>query len=52
MERTLKTKGIEIMIHPFADLGDTEKLVLKEAERYAAFIGLLILKMNVSGSLI
>ncbi|WP_405168449.1 winged helix DNA-binding domain-containing protein [Paenibacillus sp. FSL H3-0286] len=50
-KRTLKTKGIEIMIHPFADLGDTEKLVLKEAERYAAFIGLPILKMNVSGSL-
>ena len=50
-KRTLKTKGMEIVINPFRELGEAEELVLKAAERYAAFIGLPILKMIVTNSL-
>lgn len=50
-KRTLKTKGMEIVINPFRELGEAEELVLKAAERYAAFIGLPILKMIVTSSL-
>ncbi|WP_340004033.1 winged helix DNA-binding domain-containing protein [Paenibacillus sp. FSL K6-0276] len=46
-KRTFKKKGIEIVIHPFGELGDAEEAVFKAAERYAAFMGLPILKMSV-----
>ncbi|WP_339320012.1 winged helix DNA-binding domain-containing protein [Paenibacillus sp. FSL R10-2734] len=50
-KRTFKKKGIEIVIHPFGELGEAIDAVFKAAERYAAFIGLPILKISVSGPL-
>lgn len=50
-KRTIKKKGIEIVIHPFGELGNAEEAVLKAAERYAAFIGLPILKISISSLL-
>lgn len=46
-KRSIKKKGIEIVIHPFRELGNAEEAVFKAAERYAAFIDLPILKINV-----
>lgn len=46
-KRILKTKGIEIAFYPFGELGAVEAEVLKEAERYAEFIGLPIITMRV-----
>lgn len=47
-KRSIKKKGIEIVIHPFRELGNAEKAVFKAAERYAAFIDLPILNFSVS----
>ncbi|GGG01740.1 hypothetical protein GCM10010912_53230 [Paenibacillus albidus] len=47
-KRTLKPKGIEIIINPFTPLGEKEVQVRQAADRYAAFIGLPILKYIVS----
>jgi hypothetical protein len=46
-KRTLKKKGIEFVISPFEQFGDREEEVLRAAERYAAFIGLPVLKFDL-----
>ncbi|MEK3983733.1 winged helix DNA-binding domain-containing protein [Paenibacillus sp. FSL K6-3166] len=46
-KRTIKKKGIEMVIHPFGELRKAEEAVFKAAEKYAAFIGLPILNLSV-----
>jgi hypothetical protein len=48
-KRTFKKKGIEIVIHPFGELGNAEEAVFQAAEKYASFIGLPILNLSVNG---
>ncbi|ULO09468.1 AlkZ family DNA glycosylase [Paenibacillus sp. 19GGS1-52] len=45
-KRIFKKKGIELVITPFEQLGDSEERVLRAAERYAVFVGLPLLKID------
>ncbi|WP_379129528.1 winged helix DNA-binding domain-containing protein [Paenibacillus sp. sgz500958] len=42
--RTIKKKGVEITFSPFQDIGRIRAEVLQQAERYAAFMGLPLIK--------
>ncbi|OMD37225.1 winged helix DNA-binding domain-containing protein [Paenibacillus odorifer] len=46
-KRTIKKKGVEIVIHPFGELGNAKEAVFKAAEKYAIFIDLPILNISV-----
>lgn len=45
-KRTIKKKGVEFMIAPFEDIRDKEEQVIVAAERYAAFVGLPLTKIE------
>ncbi|WP_052414655.1 winged helix DNA-binding domain-containing protein [Paenibacillus sp. FSL R5-0345] len=46
-KRTIKKKGVEIVIHPFGELWNAKEAVFKAAEKYATFIDLPILNISV-----
>ncbi|MDQ0192858.1 DNA glycosylase AlkZ-like family protein [Paenibacillus wynnii] len=45
-KRNFKKKGMELRINPFESLKGRQEAVIQEADRYAAFIGLPILKID------
>lgn len=45
-KRTIKKKGVEVLMAPFEQLGDRQEEVAQAAERYASFLGLPLLRID------